>query len=751
MPLRAPPLLLPASKGPRSAKGWAVLAAACTASFAAPALAAPSVTAPLYRVASAPDRVYVAATLPNGRTGYFLVDTGAERSAVSTEVARELGLIRGAPLHVRGLGGDAEVVSAPLPRLWLGATGPRGGRGEQAIDDLDVLVGPPGLPVWAGGARLDGLLGADVWRRFELTLDLRRDRLTLRPHRRGPRTADARLALSPPGGDGAGRLGEAIALVTLPGESTPRAVSASLDTGSSGLTLLGPAPGLDGAVVSTGVEQVGGLGGSGALRRTRRFAVREVRLGRASLSVDLDVRWLPDATFDTLGLIGLDVVDGHTVRFDALGGWLRVRGRGVAARRSDPDLSLPDLDPPDLSPPDLSPPDLSPPDLSPPNRSPRLARRAAGSPRHELQAAALETEIATFGRRPDRALHRAWLHAGLGHEDDLDAELAALSASDDVLLELESATATRWLALRARERGDVDGALATLSTIPIPVLVEIEGLTDRIGALISTGDADGAWAIAEAALRDVRAHPSIHLARADALLARGAPQAALGALHNARALGADDDALTLRAVRARTALGDHDGAIAILRAALELDPRRSDLLTAYATLARAPELPLLRADVAQVLERTHPTKRPFDGLARAMVRLGDRAEATALAGAGQAMLCARIAAPVARGHCVGWMLLSEDRDLTRAETLAARAVAAQPNADNLDTLAELRLRAGDVEQAASLARRAAALAPADPFLAWRVAWITAAAKPERAPASDAHADVHAEGSRRAAE
>ena len=51
----------------------------------------------------------------NGRTHRFLVDTGAERTGISLELARMLGLRSGAPLLVTGFAGSSWVPSVALP------------------------------------------------------------------------------------------------------------------------------------------------------------------------------------------------------------------------------------------------------------------------------------------------------------------------------------------------------------------------------------------------------------------------------------------------------------------------------------------------------------------------------------------------------------------------------------------------------------------------------------------------------------
>lgn len=66
-------------------------------------------TDPIHRI-TVPIRI-------NGRTHRFLVDTGAERTGISIELARSLGLPTGAPLLVTGFAGNAWVPSVALPAV----------------------------------------------------------------------------------------------------------------------------------------------------------------------------------------------------------------------------------------------------------------------------------------------------------------------------------------------------------------------------------------------------------------------------------------------------------------------------------------------------------------------------------------------------------------------------------------------------------------------------------------------------------
>ena len=105
----------------------------------------------------------------NGATGVpFVVDTGANRTAISRELAEALGLEAGPTVLVNGVTSAEPVATARVRRLYVA---------ESTFQDMLLPVIPR--------ARLgvDGLLGVDVLGRFAVTFDVGRSQLRLR--RRG--------------------------------------------------------------------------------------------------------------------------------------------------------------------------------------------------------------------------------------------------------------------------------------------------------------------------------------------------------------------------------------------------------------------------------------------------------------------------------------------------------------------------------------------------------------------------------------
>jgi predicted aspartyl protease len=113
---------------------------------------------------------YARMTVPvrlSGRGPYrFLVDTGADRTAVSTELATELGLEAGADAILHSASGAAKVRTASVRGLELGSGGPR-------------QVQAPLLEAVNMGA--DGILGIDTLRSQRVLFDFTARRISIVP------------------------------------------------------------------------------------------------------------------------------------------------------------------------------------------------------------------------------------------------------------------------------------------------------------------------------------------------------------------------------------------------------------------------------------------------------------------------------------------------------------------------------------------------------------------------------------------
>ena len=94
---------------------------------------------------------------------WFLVDSGANRSAIDDDVARDLGLIVAGTSKVEGSAGTVEVRQARIKRLRAGALAVRGL--EPTVSDLAGSLAPE-------GATIAGILGFDALRRYAVLFDL---------------------------------------------------------------------------------------------------------------------------------------------------------------------------------------------------------------------------------------------------------------------------------------------------------------------------------------------------------------------------------------------------------------------------------------------------------------------------------------------------------------------------------------------------------------------------------------------------
>lgn len=111
-------------------------------------------------------RMGVRVNVGSRRQPVFVIDTGAERTAISDRLAAELNLRPGPPVLVHGITAAEVVPTAELPRLDFS---------RRRFANLT----PPVFPYAMLGA--DGLLGLDVLSGFRLTLELRQRRVMLAP------------------------------------------------------------------------------------------------------------------------------------------------------------------------------------------------------------------------------------------------------------------------------------------------------------------------------------------------------------------------------------------------------------------------------------------------------------------------------------------------------------------------------------------------------------------------------------------
>ena len=126
---------------------------------------APALANQTIETANDPYRRMTAPVLLNRKGPYFfVVDTGANQSVVSQEIATALALAPGPTLPLHGVAGVEYTPTAIVPDVKIGSK-----------VDKDVLM--PVLPRAAIGA--DGILGLDRLRNQRLTLDFKRHKLDI--------------------------------------------------------------------------------------------------------------------------------------------------------------------------------------------------------------------------------------------------------------------------------------------------------------------------------------------------------------------------------------------------------------------------------------------------------------------------------------------------------------------------------------------------------------------------------------------
>jgi predicted aspartyl protease len=114
--------------------------------------------------------IYVAVTVNGHRNLLFLLDTGANVSAIDQTAARKLDLPIVGSATVEGTAGTIPVRKGHLRRIAIGSMAARGL--EVTVQDLSGTLSPPGM-------RVDGILGYDFLHSFSLAIDYADSTLTI--------------------------------------------------------------------------------------------------------------------------------------------------------------------------------------------------------------------------------------------------------------------------------------------------------------------------------------------------------------------------------------------------------------------------------------------------------------------------------------------------------------------------------------------------------------------------------------------
>lgn len=123
-----------------------------------------------------PTRLTLAVTVGGRGPFRFIVDTGAERSVISSALAGALALRPGAALRIITMAGREAVPTALIPRLQLSAA--------RSVRDVQAPV------LAAADIGADGMLGIDALRAQHVVFDFRGHAMTIKPPDRGAGNPD---------------------------------------------------------------------------------------------------------------------------------------------------------------------------------------------------------------------------------------------------------------------------------------------------------------------------------------------------------------------------------------------------------------------------------------------------------------------------------------------------------------------------------------------------------------------------------
>jgi predicted aspartyl protease len=226
------------------------------------------------------DRMTVS-TMVDGKGPYqFLIDTGAERTVISSELARRLGLDPGKSARLHSMSGVGEVSTVVIPRLQVS---------RKPVHDIHA----PALQQAHIGAQ--GMLGIDSLRSQRVTFDFERQSMSVTPSRRSQPSVEPNTIVV----TARTRLGR---LVLVDARLDGKKLKVVLDTGSEvtigNEALRSSLVGKQRMKAAVPIELVSVTGGKVQALYTR---VKHVRLGGVLIN-DLPVAFAEVHPFRQLGL-----------------------------------------------------------------------------------------------------------------------------------------------------------------------------------------------------------------------------------------------------------------------------------------------------------------------------------------------------------------------------------------------------------------------------------------------------------------
>lgn len=162
------------------AAGLAALLGMATPALASAPDVAPDQTETVSLGADSADRMTVAVSISGGGPYRFVVDTGAERTVISSQLAQELGLRDGRTVRMHSINEVGDVRTVVIPSLELTRAAVKG-INAPALDRVDL-----------GAA---GMLGIDSLKSQRVLLDFQKGEMTVGPSVRHERDPDPDVIL----------------------------------------------------------------------------------------------------------------------------------------------------------------------------------------------------------------------------------------------------------------------------------------------------------------------------------------------------------------------------------------------------------------------------------------------------------------------------------------------------------------------------------------------------------------------------
>ncbi len=623
-------------------------------------------------------KIYVRVELPDSSLAIFLVDTGASVSVISEKVAERLDIpVISNGGTISGLGGTTEWRQAVVP--WVNIGGLK-------VHDVDVAVGVPGVPEYAGWIPIDGILGNNVWGNFILAIDYPADVLELGL----PGTIEVPDSAHPMVFDG----NHALVQVTLHagGEENPidHSVPLELDTGARLILLSGgTGAGLE-SVASEGEEPIFGIGASELMpvsafyQRTRHIPIRSAELGGMRIEDPGSATWINYEEGLGIGPTGMRGLAGHVLFEDHRAIFDFPGGRFALVDSVHP------------------------------------ARQIDG---HDLL---LREDLEAYGEEDaERGLVRSRYLLTLDRDEEALENLNAFLDlhPDDVEALVYRARVLRYL-------GDLEGYAEVVAALNPADLVDEAEIVATVNGLVLVGRHEEALVLADQATEARAEESEAWLALADARLANGDQEGARTALVEAAQHVQNPDAYLKRRARIALAEGDRYAALTHLRRRLSLYPSDGEALWFYAMLANHDDgvVTTFLADAERAMGRLHPEGRPLDFLVASYHLVGAESSAEGLMAEGIERDCEDLEEEPSRFNCMAWYQAMGGQHSEDSLELIQKALDAEANRpDFLDTLAMVHLVRGEFDEAAEAALLAARLNPDRFYHLWQAERIKALA------------------------